>query len=351
MINNVSKRRTYMIIILSIIIFAASVKILYNNYKSAKKEEVQATAQIELKKTKNYDSYKTKATFIDLRLNSDEFYAKKVIIQGKVIELMEVADDGFSKAARIMLEEDPMYTIYITYGTAALSNNIKLNDYVKIYGTSRGLYTYESAAHYIVTVPLLRAAIIDLDYNMANYMAAKKAEEESKVAAESAKKAEEESIAVAESEAKIKEQNNLLYQGLVEQNLLPQYSETYSNDLAAIKADINSYQDAFSVSRNSSQTQTFSDDLIGGKVYIDGYINDGIYIDDKQVWILKLNIVGTRVFAIVPYEANNTNKELAINDTLVLYGIYKGKKTLTLNNSPAMTLPFFEGRLIVPRAD
>lgn len=178
--------------------------------------------------------------------------------------------------------------------------------------------------------------------------AKKQAEVANAASAVVAAKAEAERKASEETKAQEELLINQLYSNLVEQKLLPQYSETYSIDLEVTKGDLNSYQDAFSVSRSSSQAQTFSDNLIGEKVFINGYIIDGIYLDNEQVWILKLNVMGTRVFAMIPYITNNTNKELEINDTLVLYGIYKGKKTLNLNNSGALDLPFFEGRLIVP---
>ena len=172
-----------------------------------------------------------------------------------------------------------------------------------------------------------------------------KLEAERKATADVEAKLEAERKAAADAEAQKKIQIDLLYSSLVEQKLLPQYSETYSDNLEEAKADMykyNGYEEAGIV----YETQTFSDELIGRKVYIYGYINDLIYLDNEQVWIIDLKVSGKRVFAIAPYTANITNKELAIQGKLTLYGIYKGVQTLTLNSSTVLDVPFFEGRLL-----
>lgn len=180
--------------------------------------------------------------------------------------------------------------------------------------------------------------------------------------------AEEASIAKAESEKKIKDkaaekeaeedaiklERELLYQNLVNKELIVPYSD--ESEILREAEEIREGDYLPYSSNGTNKIPELSDDILGEKIYVNGFIEQIIQYPKEKVWLIKLNLLNERyIFSVVPFGTNFTKEQLVTYRWIKIYGIYKGTQTLEMGkiqtdpkNKIGSTLPFIEGKLIMP---
>ena len=109
-------------------------------------------------KEANKINYRTDITFENLARTPDNFIGEQIKLRGEVIQVLEGSGE-----TQILLNVNGSYdqTILAVYESSIVSSRILEDDWITIYGTSYGLYSYESIFGQIITVPLLLVDIID----------------------------------------------------------------------------------------------------------------------------------------------------------------------------------------------
>lgn len=126
-----------------------------DDYKEVTTEVTEATTAAK-KKTKK-ESYKKEnwnpqITYSQLARTPDDYVGNKITFEGKVIQ---VSESSYSDTVylRVATSDDYNKVMLIEYDSSILSSRILENDEIRFYGTSTGLYTYESTLGKSVTIP------------------------------------------------------------------------------------------------------------------------------------------------------------------------------------------------------
>ena len=126
-----------------------------DDYKEVTTEVTEATTAAK-KKTKK-ESYKKEnwnpqITYSQLARTPDDYVGNKITFEGKVIQ---VSESSYSDSVylRVATSDDYNKVMLIEYDSSILSSRILEDDEIRFYGTSTGLYTYESTLGKSVTIP------------------------------------------------------------------------------------------------------------------------------------------------------------------------------------------------------
>lgn len=126
-----------------------------DDYKEVITEVTEATTAAK-KKTKK-ESYKKEnwnpqITYSQLARTPDDYVGNKITFEGKVIQ---VSESSYSDTVylRVATSDDYNKVMLIEYDSSILSSRILEDDEIRFYGTSTGLYTYESTLGKSVTIP------------------------------------------------------------------------------------------------------------------------------------------------------------------------------------------------------
>lgn len=118
----------------------------------AKKEAdaaAEATAAAEAEE-KEKIGYETGITYEQLARTPDDYTGQLVKFRGKVLQVME-SDDEIQ--IRLAVNDDYDNVIYCGYAPNIVSARVLENDTITIYGSSLGLYSYESTFGGQITIP------------------------------------------------------------------------------------------------------------------------------------------------------------------------------------------------------
>lgn len=96
--------------------------------------------------------YETGISFNQLARNPDKYEGEKVKFSGKVLQVME---GDYMVSIRLGVNGSYDNVIYGTYFPSLVSSRVLEDDYITVYGTSEGLYTYESTMGASITIPSL----------------------------------------------------------------------------------------------------------------------------------------------------------------------------------------------------
>ena len=124
--------------------------------KAAKEEkEAAEKAAAEAEKAKGYE---TGITYDQLARNPDDYKGKLVKFSGKVLQVME---GGSEHKIRLAVNSDYDTVILVGYDPTIISSRILDDDKITIYGTSAGVYSYESTGGATITIPAVLADKIE----------------------------------------------------------------------------------------------------------------------------------------------------------------------------------------------
>ena len=124
--------------------------------KKAKQEkEARQKAEEEAKQKQGYN---TGITYQQLARTPDKYENEKVKFSGKVIQVLE---ETTTTTLRLAVNSNYDQIILLKYYPSLVSSRILEDDYITIYGTSEGIYTYQSVMGGNITVPLVRVEKID----------------------------------------------------------------------------------------------------------------------------------------------------------------------------------------------
>lgn len=103
--------------------------------------------------------YATNITFDDLSRFPDDYEGKKVTFYGKVAQVVEVEDEIH---VRLAISGDYNMIIFLYFSQDLLKNGrILEDDYITVYGTARGLYSYTATLGQTITLPLVEVEILE----------------------------------------------------------------------------------------------------------------------------------------------------------------------------------------------
>ena len=95
-------------------------------------------------------AYETGITYSQLARTPEPYEGKKVKFYGRVVQVLE--SDG-DVAIRLAVNGDYNAMLYCEYDSSIVSSRILEDDYITIFGTSAGLYSYESTMGSTITIP------------------------------------------------------------------------------------------------------------------------------------------------------------------------------------------------------
>ncbi|MGN0276789.1 MAG: hypothetical protein ACI4CZ_06295 [Hominisplanchenecus sp.] len=102
--------------------------------------------------------YETGITYEQLARTPDDYTGKKVKFSGKVVQILE-GDDEIDM--RLAVNSDYDDILYVVYTPSIVSSRVLEDDTITVYGTSYGLYSYESTLGGKITIPLVYVDRID----------------------------------------------------------------------------------------------------------------------------------------------------------------------------------------------
>lgn len=111
-------------------------------------------AQTEIQK----EDYDTGITYDQLARTPDDYEDKLVTLSGEVIQVLE--DNGTANI-RLAVDNDYDKVAYGVYDSSLVSSRVLEGDKITVYGTSGGLYSYETVLGNTTTVPLVYIDKID----------------------------------------------------------------------------------------------------------------------------------------------------------------------------------------------
>ena len=107
--------------------------------------------------------YETGITYNDLARNPDDYTGKKVKFKGRVLQVSELSNEI---QIRLATKKDSWgYSddiVYLYFEKSLISSRILDDDIITIYGTAKGLHTYETVLGANVTLPLIYVEKIDI---------------------------------------------------------------------------------------------------------------------------------------------------------------------------------------------
>ena len=120
--------------------------------KLAEEEAVKAEAAAK-------KGYETGITFNQLARTPDDYTGDLVKFKGNVLQVIE-GDSEIN--LRIAVNDDYDKVVLVYYPKTLLSKRVLEDDQITLYGTSRGLYTYESTMGGEITIPLIEIDKLDI---------------------------------------------------------------------------------------------------------------------------------------------------------------------------------------------
>ncbi len=120
---------------------------------AAKAAEEEAARQAEEAK-----GYETGITYDQLARTPDEYEGKKIKFSGKVLQVLE--GSGIVHV-RLAVNSDYDTILYCEYSQDIVTSRVLENDQITVYGTSLGLYSYESTMGAAITIPAVTVDRID----------------------------------------------------------------------------------------------------------------------------------------------------------------------------------------------
>lgn len=98
----------------------------------------------------------------ELARNPDNYKGKSISYSGKVVQVMEGDTEVHH---RIAVNGSYDSVIYVAYHKDMVASRILEDDYVTVYGTSMGLYSYQSTGSGQITIPSIYLDRIELQSN------------------------------------------------------------------------------------------------------------------------------------------------------------------------------------------
>jgi F0F1-type ATP synthase membrane subunit b/b' len=126
-------------------------KIAAEDAKKAAKEK--AAKEAEEKK-----GYNTGITYSQLARTPDDYYDKKVKFSGEVLQVVE---GDTTVQLRLAVDNDYDQIIFTEYDKSIVKSRVLEDDEITIYGTSYGLFSYESTGSGTITIPSVYIDKID----------------------------------------------------------------------------------------------------------------------------------------------------------------------------------------------
>lgn len=126
--------------------------------KEAEEKVVKEKEEAAAKEKEEKAGYDTGITYKQLARTPDDYKDKKVKFSGKVLQVME--GDGYIHL-RFAVDSDYDSVLYVEYDKSIVSSRILEDDYITIYGTSFGLYSYQSTMGGTITIPSVLVDKID----------------------------------------------------------------------------------------------------------------------------------------------------------------------------------------------
>ena len=118
------------------------------------------------KSTMSEEDYKNACrayTYNELARTPDSYKGKKIVLTGEVVQVIESAN-GRNIELRVYMHGTDDDIIYVTYTLKSDEGRILEDDILEIYGTFRGLVTYESVLGAPITIPCVDAEYIEQLY-------------------------------------------------------------------------------------------------------------------------------------------------------------------------------------------
>lgn len=126
-----------------------------------KEEEEKKTAEEEEESArKEKIGYETGISYDNLSRTPDDFEGEKVKFYGNVVQVMESPDVDYIHI-RLAVDCDYDKILFCEYQKEIVKQRILVDDEITIYGTSYGLYTYESTMGGYITIPCVVIDKID----------------------------------------------------------------------------------------------------------------------------------------------------------------------------------------------
>lgn len=116
--------------------------------------DTDTPAQTEIKK----EDYDTGITYDQLARTPDDYEDKLVTLSGEVLQVLE---DNGTVNIRLAVDNDYDKVAYGVYDSSLVSSRVLEGDKITVYGTSGGLYSYETVLGNNTTVPLVYIAEIN----------------------------------------------------------------------------------------------------------------------------------------------------------------------------------------------
>ncbi len=88
----------------------------------------------------------------------DDYIGRMIKVRGTVVQVLETENQV---DIRLAVNDDYNQIVYVTYNPDIVDYRMLENDHVTVYGEFKGLYTYTSAMNVPITVPDIKARIID----------------------------------------------------------------------------------------------------------------------------------------------------------------------------------------------
>ena len=122
------------------------------------KEEAEAKAKAE-QEAKEKQGYETGITYNQLARTPDDYKGEKCKFRGKVVQVME---EESIVVMRLAVNGNYDNILYVMTTSKALNNErILEDDYITVYGTSAGIYTYTTVLGASVSIPNMVVTKID----------------------------------------------------------------------------------------------------------------------------------------------------------------------------------------------
>ena len=122
------------------------------------KEEAEAKAKAE-QEAKEKQGYETGITYNQLARTPDDYKGEKCKFRGKVVQVME---EESIVVMRLAVNGNYDNILYVMTTSKALNGERVLeNDYITVYGTSAGIYTYTTVMGASISIPSMLVTKID----------------------------------------------------------------------------------------------------------------------------------------------------------------------------------------------
>lgn len=121
-------------------------------------EEEQAAAEAAAREEAEKVGYETGITYDQLSRTPDSYEGQKVKFSGVVVQMVYGED---TCEMRLAVDGDYNKIIYCAYRTSIVSSRVLEDDYITVYGVSKGLITYESTFGGKITIPGVLVEKID----------------------------------------------------------------------------------------------------------------------------------------------------------------------------------------------